>query len=146
MSKATIKVNREFRVLFKESEKASKSVPALLAKATGYNMEWCMKNTKKCIPHLTEEQKTEIDDIMMYAQIVKQKLWSDFYYNNFPKIKNYLAPPSRIEYNPKKKIVELTDGNEITAKLKQAISDFKKRVGGLTKQRGNADTKPPLNL
>ena len=142
--KEFIKPNKNFINFFNKAEEARKDMPKFLAKMTGYNENFCKKNISKAMEALNEEQKEEIDNKFIYAQVIKQHLWAKFYYLNFEKIKDYLLPPATVLYNEKKKVIELSDDKEMQAKLKRLVSDFKNVIGKFSQK--NNKISPTKNI
>ena len=127
----TIQPSSKFIKLFEKTEKVQEEALEVLADATGFEKEWCRKNLKKAFSYLGEDTKKELDHKSLYAQVLKQKLWADFYFQEFDQIKEYLSNGSKIKYNRKKKVVEVIDSLEIKQKLTDALANIKQQLKDL---------------
>lgn len=127
--KKTLKPTKEFVRLFNEAEKVRKLIPEFLSGLTGYNTSWCEKNITNCLKNITKQQRTEVGYMMLRAQVIKKKLWSDFYYKEFYIVKDVLSSQmGKIFYNPKTKLVEINDGSKLQKELNGLVHKFKNKL------------------
>lgn len=147
MSKKILRPNKEFIELYNKTEEIRISIYTTLSKWTNFNIEYCKKNSSQAMKSLTQEQIKEIDYIFLLSQVMSKKLWANFYYSQFEEIKQYLNIPGLINYNSKKKVIELTDPNTLLFKVRKAIDKFKSDIEKLTKPvSGEGNIKPPLSI
>ena len=131
--KKILKPNKEFIRLYQEAEKVRMSVPEFLSGITGYNTSWCQKNITKCLKTITKDQQAEAGYLILKAQVIKKKLWSDFYYKEFDRVKDVLTSPmGKISYNPKTKLVEIDDGSKLQNEISNLVKKFKNKFSELS--------------
>ena len=147
MKKKTLKPSKDFISLFNQSESAYKEILQTLSKWTGYNVDWVGKNFSKCLGVLTTDQRKIIEEKFIWNQVLKQYLWSQYYFLNFEKVVKYVVPPSRVQYNHKTKLIELIDGNNFTEKVKKIVQNFKNDLEKVSKNFSSPiNPNPPRSL
>ncbi|MEK6881707.1 MAG: hypothetical protein AABY22_18955 [Nanoarchaeota archaeon] len=144
MSKKVIKATKDFITLFNKIEKIREGVYIRLSKFSGYNEQYCKQNLTQTLKALSKEQVKEVEDTFLLSQVMAQKLWADFYCLEFEEVKDYLGIPKLINYNPKKRVIELQDPNELLFKVRKVVAKFKEDMEKLTKKPINI--KPPLSI
>jgi len=143
--KQTIKPPKEFILLYNETEKLHEEIFEILSQNTGYNKQWVKKNPIKCLQSVNVEIKKQVEKKFLHLQVMKQYLWSKYYFENFEEVFKYISPPSRVQYNHKTKLIELIDGNTMQEQVKKTIKDFREKLEKISNSFKNL-TLPPQSL